>query len=164
MTGRGRSSTIEALLVTAILVFFTAAIFSLTTSGSSTYEKISSNKTELGRARVCISYINVKIRQNDVSDNIFVDDDGVLIIRHTGDLDGMTTYIFYDGGILWECFIEDSADPDIDLAIKISKVEDLDISASDDGRMIFVNAVYSKGDEKASLKSTVTLRTGEGTG
>lgn len=164
MNGRSRTSIIETLLVTIILIFFSVAVFSLVASGSDTYKKIIDNKDDLSQARVALSYINVKIRQNDTSNNVYISDEifsqtNTLIIKHTGILKGMITYIFYDNGVLWECFIQDSIKPDKEMAMKVSAVDSLKLSDSDEGNIIHIEAGYHIGDKAKTLKNNIILRT-----
>ena len=164
MDGRSRTSIVETILVTIILIFFSIAIFSLIAAGSDTYKKIIDNKDDLSQARVALSYVNVKIRQNDTSNNVYISDNifsktDTLVIRHSGELEGMITYIFYDNGVLWECFVQDDIKPEKEMAMKISVVDSLKLSDSDKGSTIHIEAGYHKGDKAKTLESNIVLRT-----
>jgi hypothetical protein len=62
---------------------------------------------------------------------------------------------------LYEAFLYKDIIPGPENAIMISRVEDIDISASDDGRSIHIKAGYSHNSEDRRLESNIFLRTGE---
>jgi hypothetical protein len=162
--GRDKTNTIETLLVTVILIIFTAAVFALIAAGGGTYKKILDGKDSASRARTALSYAVVKIRQNDTAGMISVSNDAIpgksaLVIKHTGDLAGMVTYIFFEDGTLWECFIQDTQEPGTDSAMKICRVGNFTVREMNDGKMIYIESGYKWNGSEKTLKSMVYLRT-----
>jgi hypothetical protein len=167
MYDRGRTSTLETMLVTLILILLTAAVFSLLAAGKETYGKILKNRDDLGRARIAISYINVKVRQNDQAGAVYLSEDiipGVnpLVISHKGDLEGMYTYIFHVNGALFECFIEEGIFPGMDNAIKVCYVDDFSIEPGNEAMALKLSAGYSIAGKAKKLEAFISLRTVEG--
>jgi hypothetical protein len=162
--GRNKANTIETLLVTVILIILTAAVFALIAAGGGTYKKILDGKDSASRARTALSYAAVKIRQNDTAGMISVSNDAIpgisaLVIRHTGDLAGMITYIFFEDGTLWESFIQDTQKPGMDNAMKICRVDNFTVSEKNEGKMIYIESSYGRNGSEETLKSTIYLRT-----
>lgn len=169
MYDRGKTNTLETLLVTIMLILLTAAVFSLVAAGGETYGKILKNRDELGRARIAISYINVKVRQNDQAGAVYLSGDVIpglktLVIKHKGELEGMYTYIFHENGALFECFIEEGIYPKREYAMKVCSVDDLSIEPGEEGIALKLSAGYRFAGKDKKLLADIALRTGEGGG
>lgn len=166
MSDRGRTNTIETVLVTILLIIFATAIFLLVASGGEAYKNILKNRESLSRARVASSYINVKIRQNDTTGAVYISDDAItdkktLVIIHTGQLDGYVTYIFFDSGALYESFVSEDIRPGMDNALMICRVNEVKISSSDDERSILISSGYMQNNKPGYIDSQIYLRSGE---
>jgi len=60
-----KSSLVELIMVMTLLVLFGVTIFTLMYSGADTQDRIMRDKNTQIDARIAVSYINVKLRQND---------------------------------------------------------------------------------------------------
>jgi hypothetical protein len=132
-------------MVILLMIVFAVSISVLIYQGSQTYRIILKDKELAENNRIALSYINMKIKQNDTKDAINLDSfppikDDVLVISHHGLEKGLITYIFFYEGALWECY----TDSVLDLTIS-SKIIDLD------GQLIF-----SKDDIKGQIITTLS--------
>lgn len=71
----GGYSLIELIISMAIIALLGSALFTMISSGGRSYQRIQKNYTSQNDARVALSYVTVKIRQND---RVYVDPAGVI--------------------------------------------------------------------------------------
>jgi len=166
MYDRGRTSTLETMLVTIILILLTVAVFSLVAAGKDSYGRILKDRDDLGRARIAISYINVKVRQNDHAGAVYLSENSIaglktLVIKHKDELEGMSTYIFHEDGALFECFIEEGIPPGRDNAVKVCDIDSLSIEQGEN-MSLKLSAGYDIAGKPKKLEAVIALRTAEG--
>lgn len=112
---RRRHISVESIMVTLLLIILAASVSILIYEGSITYQSILSDKDNQENARVALSFVNMKIKQNDVAGHITLipyQDNYAIMITHTGEEAGLYTYIYEDEGILWECYTDGDLMPD----------------------------------------------------
>lgn len=103
--------SVESIMVILLMILFAVSISILIYEGSVTYRNIISNKNEEENTRIALSYVNMRIKQNDVSNNIEITKSGfegedLLTIHHHGDEEGLQSFIYYKDGYLWECYTD----------------------------------------------------------
>lgn len=164
MNFRDRNNTIESVMVMILLIIITLAIFLMVEGGSNSYNKILLNKENFEKARIASSYINLKIKQNDRSDSIYILDrqfegENVLVIKHSGEEEGLVTYVFFNEGTLYECYTDQTQPPSVDFSEKIIDVKNLEIENYKEGKGIVVTTEYTYNGEDRNFISVMTFRT-----
>lgn len=107
--------SVESILVMFLFILFTASIGLLIVEGQEAFGNIVDNKNNNEDIRIGVSYVNMKVKQNNISGNIQLIESpyselNALEIRHYGEEEGYVTYIVYDEGALYECY-QDRGDP-----------------------------------------------------
>lgn len=156
------NASVESIMVILLLIIFAASICILIFEGSRTYRTIITNKTQDENVRIALSYVNMRIKQNDVKDTIAIDPTGyeghsVLVIHHFGEEEGLISYIYYSDGILWECYTEGPLDHS--LSSEIIPVESIQFTYNSQARQIVTSISYLQGNESKQLKQLTSLRT-----
>jgi hypothetical protein len=126
-------STIELILVLLLLLLFGVTTFTLIFAGSDTYQRISDNKNAETDARIALSYLNVKIRQNDMAGKIEVQnfpgtEKPALVLYDTNPESDLLTWIFWEEGRLLECLISEGETPSSDLSFTIVEIDGFTVS------------------------------------
>jgi type II secretory pathway pseudopilin PulG len=104
-------SLIELILVMVLLILFGLTTFTLVIAGSSTYGKLTKNKNSNSELRVALSYVNMKVRQNDSFNSISIRrvsrevGDAVVISKLMGEKP-YETWIYCSKGILREALLK----------------------------------------------------------
>ncbi|MFO7612265.1 MAG: DUF4860 domain-containing protein [Clostridia bacterium] len=161
---RINKATETFLVVLLILaICFSAAI--LMDAGRKAYSRILENNSRLTNARIALSYVNMRIRQNDFGGMIsyekkFLGESEVLVIEHAGIEKGMYTYIFYSEGALWEIYIPAGIDPDIEDAERIVEIDGFIMDYYEDGNFFRITAVYSQDGKIKTMERIIGKKTG----
>ena len=152
---RNKSLAIESIAVMIVLIFMAFLVFLVVRSGSSSYNKILTDKQNTESARVAYSYINMKIKQNDSASRISVADTryGAALRIDSG---AYSTYIFFAQGRLYECLTKGDP-PEADAANAITKLSGFEVSKK--GRYIRIKLSSEKNGVAENLEGTVALRT-----
>ncbi len=159
------NKTIESFIVIILMVIVLAAMVILMNSGRIAYSRIISNSDSVQNARTALSYINMKVRQNDMEnsmeyvENLFNGRDA-LVIKHGGLEKGMITYIFHDGEALREIYVMEGRNPDPDDGILIVKIDGLDISIEPAQGIVKAVAYYSISGNTKTMERIIGIRTG----
>ncbi len=162
MSKRKINISVESIMVILLMIVFAVSISVLIYQGSQTYTTILSDKERAENSRIALSYINMKIKQNDTEGAIYVDHfpsilDDVLVISHHGLEKGLMTYIFFHEGALWECY----TDGDLDLTIS-SKIIDVDgqlIFSKDNNKGQIITTLSRQPNDQNPTRMIATLRT-----
>lgn len=166
METRKRNVSLESILVMILLIIFAVSACVMIVQGSKSYNNIISQKEKEENARIALSYINMRVKQNDVSGSIRFEEKSVegndaLIIAHSGEEDGYLTYIYWLDGVLWECYTSLDEIPTKALSSEIVPLEGLSFSYDQDHHAVAIHIDYKYGKEQLSLESIVTLRTNQ---
>lgn len=154
--------SVESLMVILLMIMFAVAISVLIYEGSVTYRNIITNKNNEENTRIAMSYINMRIKQNDILDRVTVDENAfegedVLTIWHHDAEEGLVSYIYLKDGILWECYTDGPLDHA--LSTEIIPLNDLSFETKNDGQLIYTTIQYKDGDSVIPLTQLSTLRT-----
>ena len=158
------NTLVELLMVMLLLILFGSTISILIYSGGRTQQKIISEKNSQIDARVAISYLNMKIRQSDAEGMISVELNestgaNSILIKERADWGGIDTWIFWDGGVIYECLVDPGGRPAVGLSEKIAEVDSF--STGYDGAGAILNVIgYTVNGAQKELRSSVYLRSG----
>lgn len=116
MSGRRKNVAIESFLVVILMIVFSIAVAILIVQGASTFKTTIDYRQQEENLRIGMSYMNMMIRQNDNQGAITFPKppNGVEIlvqINHTPENSSMKTYIYFQDGILYECYTDGPLDP-----------------------------------------------------
>lgn len=162
MTKRKISVSVESFMVILLMTIFAASICILIFEGSKTYETIITNKTHEENARIALSYVNMRIKQNDIKNAIYIETNesynmNVLVINHSGEEEGLKSYIYFMDGIMWECYTTDELDTN--LSTEIIPVTNITFKQSHQGSQIITTIMYNRSNQLITLTQRTTLRT-----
>lgn len=169
MNYRKNNISIEAILVMLLLVIFSISIAILIIQGSASYDRIIQNKEQQENARIAFSYVEMRIRQNDVKGKIEYQADimsqsgldhvvpGIKII-HSGEELGYVTYVYFEAGKLWECYTDDDAAPTLELSYEIAQVEDMTFSMNEQKDSLLTTVTYLENSKAITLSSYVHIK------
>lgn len=152
-------------MVMILLMLFGLTIYKLISLGSTTQSKIVTEKDQQVDARIALSFVNVRIRQNDVAGKIEVkkysatNKDAIVIKKREQDLN-YDTWIYFSNGKLLECIVEPDQEPDENLSSLIAEAEDFNVNF-DEEKGLFTNSIYYKYGENntyKTLQSIISLR------
>lgn len=141
--------SIESILVMMLFIIFTASIGILIIEGQKSYENLIASRSANENERIALSYIHMKLRQNNGRDTVSLLYDETLqkdVIRivHQGEEEGFVTYIVYDEGSLYECYQDENEKPEISLGEKITEVREMFFTF--DKKFSLLNVGFSDGN------------------
>ena len=154
---------LEMIFVMALLMLLGVTTISLVISGSKAYSSITAGMTDNTELRIAVSYINMRIRQNDIRDLIRIEknpingQNAVVITEKAGSV-SYETWIYYDSGILREGYIAAGETVKNDISFKIAKIDGLEIEVKSDYVLSF-KVWRSSGESEQSRNQTIMLRT-----
>lgn len=154
--------SVESIMVILLMIIFAASISVLIYQGSLTYRNIIDSKNEEENVRIALSYVNMRIKQNDIVGQITVDDNAfkdqdLLTIRHYGEEEGLLSYIYYYNGFLWECYTDGPLDHA--LSTEIIAIKEMSFDYDDELDMIITSIPFKNNQDTITLKQRSTLRT-----
>ena len=158
------NKTIESFIVIILMVVVLAAMVILMNSGRIAYSRIINNSESIQNARTALSYINMKVRQNDMENSMeyledFFNGRDALLIRHSGPEEGMITYIFHDGNALREIYVMEERNPDPEDGILIVEIDGLDISIDRSQGVLHATVYYNIGQNTETMERIIGIRT-----
>ncbi|MBI9015535.1 MAG: DUF4860 domain-containing protein [Clostridiales bacterium] len=153
------NTSIESFLVMLLMTIFAVSVSFIIIEGKSTFERVTENKIQDENARIAMSYVNKRIKQNDESDGISVVEDAVegltaLKISQQSYEEGLFTYIFYHKGIMYECYTD--IEPTIQLSTEIIPVSNLSFEESNG--QIIMKLDYEYQGEMIPIEQKTSLR------
>ena len=161
------NTIIEMIMVIILLTFFSLTVYQLIDSGSRTQEKILDRKSAQIDARIAVSFINVKLRQNDEKNKIAIkrlennNREAIVIQERSKDYD-YDTWIYFLNGNLYECVVEKGNQPNELSSSLIVSIDDCRLNFDKERNTIETIIDYTYGDSAASLSSIVHLRSTQG--
>ena len=160
---------VELAMVMLLLTLFGITIFTLIITGADTQSRIITEKDRQTDARIALSYVNVRLRQNDMEGKIGVEPIALtgrngIVLRERDvwdpDFDHDTWIYSYDGK-LYECLVNPGQEPEESLSIYITDIGRLETELQADGTI--ANTVFYEYDGKEEqLSSLYYPRTGIG--
>ncbi len=152
------NTSIESLLVMILMTIFAISISFIIMQGKSTFERVTENKIQDENARIALSYVTKRIKQNDEKGSVRVVENAVegitaLRISHSYEA-GLFTYIFYHDGYMYECYTD--IIPTVNLSTEIVEVNDLKFS--EEKNKIKMSLIYEYQGTNIEIEQITTLR------
>ncbi|MCH4890046.1 DUF4860 domain-containing protein [Acidaminobacter sp. JC074] len=150
------NTSIESFLVMVLMIVFAVSTMFIIIEGKEAFERVTENKIEDENARIALSFVNKRIKQDDFKGSIQVLDQGVeglpaLRVDHG---DGMYTYIYEFEGIMYECYTDE--EPIIALSSEIVPVKDLEFKM--DSNKVIMSLSYEYQGTMIPIEQVTTLR------
>ena len=154
--------SVESIMVILLMILFAISISVLIFNGSVTYRNIIDNKNQEENIRIALSYVNMRIKQNDMSDRIVVTKEAfkgedVLSIYHHGDEEGLVSHIYYADGYPWECYTEGPIDHY--LSSEIIDIQGIRFDMDEEGRWVTSTLEMRNNKDNITLTQLTALRT-----
>ncbi|MBT3320408.1 MAG: DUF4860 domain-containing protein [Clostridia bacterium] len=153
---RNKTIGIEAITVMLLLIVFAFVVFLVIDAGSNAFESIMHDKQSTVGARVAYSYISMKVKQNDTTGAVSVEQTeyGDTLRIESGDF---ATFIFYSDGDLYECVAKADGAPKVSAANKITKIDGFSLEQSE--HRLHIECIYDRdGEQQDIVKGVVGLR------
>lgn len=156
-------SLIEMLIAMMLLVIFGLGIFVLATSATTAYENLVEEKRNTEDARIGVSYLTTKLRQNDRADAVRVESafngaGDALVIKELFEGEHYETWIYVNEGYLREATITQDMVLNDDLSFEIAKAEGLKIGLSDKTITFTLVGIHQEATESViTLKSEIAI-------
>lgn len=136
------NTSIESLLVMILMVIFALSTMLIILEGKSAFERVTENKIEDENARIALSYVNKRIKQDDQTNAIqliesAVMDEEALRIDHG---QGLYTYIYSFDGMMYECYTDTV--PSLNLSTEIVPIPQLDFDMVDSTVLMTISYEY----------------------
>jgi prepilin-type N-terminal cleavage/methylation domain-containing protein len=156
-------SLIELVLVMALLVIFGLSTFTLVVSGSGAYKNILDKKEANSELRVAISYINMRIRQNDSVDSVRVEkspfgNDAAIVTEEVIDNSTYETWIFWHEGKLREALVRQGESVTVDISFVIADIDGFSALYNNDKKSILLDVWRVEEGLKKDYSSLVFLK------
>ncbi len=153
------NTSIESFLVMVLMIVFAVSTMFIIIEGKEAFERVTENKIEDENARIALSFVNKRIKQDDFTGSIEVIEDGVegiksLRVNHG---DGMYTYIYEYDGIMFECYTDE--EPSLNLSTEIVPVKNLEFEMI--GNQIVMTLDYEYHGTMIPIEQITTLRSKE---
>ncbi|MFO7637160.1 MAG: DUF4860 domain-containing protein [Clostridia bacterium] len=150
MEKRNRNTQIESILVIFLIICFCVAAAALIRSGQQSFRRIVDNKNQTENLRIAFSYVNMRIRQNDIGGNVVfrenaVESEDALTIYHAGLEEGLVTHIFHKDGVLWEWYGYRDDVPTKDYSFKIIELDNLALGYDGNLHGVTLSTLSKKG-------------------
>lgn len=136
MKGIRINKSIEVFFVILIIIGLCVSAVVLMDAGKNAYGRIMDNNSQLENARIALSYLGMRLRQNNSAGSITylpsgIENSDAVKLEHTGDFEGMVTYIFFSDGDLKEIYTWAGSEPDPEFSEVVVSLNDLDIDFED---------------------------------
>ena len=172
--GQSGFSVVELLIALTLMAFLATSLLTIITAGGGAFQRVLDDKTAQGEARIAISYITVKLRQNSAQGKVSIVPSGSLtndrpVLKIEGGLGGgelSDHYFIYfeepaDGGT--GRLVEKTASApqvgDPSGTFKIADVSDFHISYADETQSVInIVVVCEAAGERVSREVSITLR------
>ncbi len=161
MEKRKINVSFESVLVLLLLIVFAVSIALIIVAGNKSYNSIIAHKEKEENARIALSFIKMRVKQNDVQGKITVQDNAVegkaaLVIVHTDSEEGYITYIFPYKDALWECYTDVKTKPTINLSNKVADIKDFKVSLNEN--LLIVKLAYEYNNKTTNITDSIAIR------
>ncbi len=161
MKKRLGNTSIELFMVMLILILFSITTYGLLEAGIHTQQKILNQKSAQVDARIALSFINKRLRQNDENGKIQIkkfgkNEKNAIVIQNRGEYD-YDTWIYFNDGRIMECIKDISEEPNGLEGTEIARVKDFYVSYNNKGNSIVSRIFYENGGQIELLENIITL-------
>lgn len=156
-------SLIELVLVMALLVIFGLTTFTLVVSGGEAYKNIIGKKDANSELRVALSYVNMRIRQNDSQGSIRLERSpngghNAVVIQELIEGSSYETWIYWEDGRLREAFVSEGQAVTKDISFVVADIDGFEARYGDDNRSIQVKVWRDEKGIQKDYSSWVFLK------
>ncbi len=156
MNNKNIKYSVETIMVTLLLILFSIMVSVLIFEGSLTYKKVLNAKESEENTRIALSFINMKIKQNDLANRVYLDSfegfGNAIVIEYGDEEEGLFSYIYFKDGALYECYSEGVLCDE--LSTKIVEVSGGSLNITEDG--LIESKVSVNGREVSRLSAIRT--------
>ena len=136
MKGIRINKSIEVFFVILIIIGLCISAVVLMDAGKKAYGRIMDNNSQLENSRIALSYLGMRLRQNNSAGSITylpsgIENSDAIKLEHSGDFEGMVTYIYFSEGELKEIYTWAGSEPDPEFSEVVVSLSDLDIGFED---------------------------------
>lgn len=131
---RSSGHIIDVLFVLALFAVFIATALIVALMGADVYRGTVENMNHNFDTQTSLTYVSTKIRQNDISEGVFLDDmDGIpsLVLEQEVEGELYQTWIYHYDGSLREMFVKKDSLLDPDFGISIMSVDSFSVTEED---------------------------------
>ena len=182
----GGFSVIELLIALTLMALLGGSLLTLISSGSSVFQRVFDEKDAQSEARIALSYVTVKLRQNGKPGVVSLVDSGspnnrrkVLKIDQTPEVDSDDCYFIYinpadpadsdsgadsgtGGGGVGKLCEKTSNTPDVENdygTFTIANIRDFDIDYTDETQtQLKITVYYGRDESPREMSTIITLR------
>lgn len=142
------SPNIEIIMYIILLTMFVFCFFILILTGKVAQQKMLNENAVKTNVKLASTYIDVKLKQNDKSDNIYVKENpntnnDALVILNDGNNNLTNTWIYFDKGALWESKTIENAPPNSKTATEIAKIDGFNIKKNNQNITYEISYIYN---------------------
>lgn len=153
---------IETIATLLLLLLTGIGIFTLSITSTAASKRINDSRGASSRARVALSFVNMKIRQNDRMGAVEVIPNPIngsnsLVIHEDYDEERYDTWIYWHDGKLYEALVLDHEQPSLEVSLEITKLDDFSIESTD-RRILHTQVTASEGEKAFTYESHTALR------
>lgn len=157
------NKSIEVFLVVLLIMAISISAAVLMNAGRNTYKRILDNGNSLENARIALSYLNMRIRQNDTRGAIefsesWIEGNDALLIKHSGLEEGMITYIYYSDGALREIYTWVDNVPEPDNNEVIVELSGMEVEYYRNEGFFRVIVEYMQNEENMSMERIISIK------
>lgn len=161
MESRRLKVSIESLMVMILMIAFAIAVSLMITQGSQVFNESLEQKESDENLRIAMSYMNMRIKQNDSSESVLfkqeaVEGNDAIILVHHGEELGFKSYIYYTDGYLYECYTDE--EPTMEMSTAIIASEGIRFEYTLDQHTIKVHYVVKVKEKQQEIEQLITLR------
>lgn len=158
-----KRTIIEFIFIMSLLIVFGFTTFSLLFAGSQSYENISQRKEIQSDLRLASSYVNMKIRQNDIGGKIEVTRNDFNLensLKITEVYEGIEyiTWIYYDSGMLREATLEKNMALSNDLSFPIASLDGFSLGYDKNTGLIQTKVIRNFNDQEMNIQTKIKLK------
>jgi hypothetical protein len=150
------NSLVELVMVMMFLILLGATVYTLIFAGITTQEQMTQQKNAQMNARIALSYVEVRVRQNDTRNKIEIKENEIngknsIVIQERGRFGSYDVWIYWANGWLRQEVTEAGGQP-IGLKYnKISEINYFDVTLDENGLI----STYITYNYKGSTKTIV---------
>ena len=156
---------IELMLVVALLALFSIATLTLVVSSGGAYKSIIEKKELDSGLRIALSYIDTKVKQNDMENMLRLDinpagDGSALVIEEVIKGSSYETWIYLSGGKLREVMIEKGDPVQDDLGFEIADIEGFGAEYDTVKKLLHLSVWSTGKNGRHELDTAISVKTG----
>lgn len=159
-------SLIELIFVMVLLILFGLTTFTLVIAGSNTYGKLTNTRNSNSELRVALSYVNMKVRQNDSLNSISIQmaskgkGNAVVISKVMGGKP-YETWIYCSKGVLREALVKKGVRPSEELSTEIAVISGFKAYFINDNKNLYVEVSKPFGEGIENYSSIIALKSNQ---